>query len=94
MVIIYIMLVSVFITFLQKFLLRVLNVGHRPGSCKRILLGSRLLPPGRLLCPSLVNSILVHKVILIFFFCSLGDPCIFQEGEGDLAKYELVCGDL
>jgi hypothetical protein len=39
------MLVSIFITFFQEFLLGVLNVGHRTGSCERILFGSHSPPP-------------------------------------------------
>jgi hypothetical protein len=41
-----------FITLFQGILLGVLNVGHRPGSCGRLLFGSRSPPSSRLLGPS------------------------------------------
>jgi hypothetical protein len=50
--IIYIMLVSVFITLFSGFLLGILSVEHRLGSCERVLLGSYSPPFGHLLGPS------------------------------------------
>jgi hypothetical protein len=52
------MLVSVFITFFQEFLLRLLNIRHRSNSYEKNLLDSRsaLAPSDGLLRPSLIPT--------------------------------------